>query len=198
MEEMIDSRRGIMKIYRISTEDHGKYAYAAGYGPFGDMPFIDSVGAYMRKMMEESWNMFPEEPGLHVEERASCWPDVMFCGCPPPPCFYSRNVLESLAANGIAVKRATAIPVGKISKGKLKSIPSPDYFVIEAFPGIRVDYAASGFVVDADGNPDPNVPVPRLPPPCSMILQLGPVRTFFACPTVVAAPVIWSSCVRIG
>ena len=30
--------------------------------------------------------------------------------------------------------------------------------MIEALPGIRVDYAASGYIVDADGNPDRSAP----------------------------------------
>lgn len=108
--------------------------------------------------------MFPDVPGLHVEERASHWPDVMFCGGRPPSCFFSRKVIESLDAHGIAVKRLTPIPVGKFGEGKLKSVPLPDYFVIEAIPGIRIDYAASGFVVDADGNPVPGAPIPKPPP----------------------------------
>lgn len=51
-----------------------------------------------------------------------------------------------------------------LRSSRLKALQHPDYFVIEAVPGIRIDYAASGFVVDADGNPDPNLPRPSPPP----------------------------------
>jgi hypothetical protein len=152
-----------MKIYEITSAGHGKYAFAAGYYPFNDMAFMDEMDELKRKMMLDFWRINPCEPGIEIEESASCWPDVMSCTFSPPSCFFSRKVLESLEAHGIAAKRATFIPVGKLAKGKIKTVPPPDYFIIEALPGIQIDYAASGYTVDADGYPDTKIrrPTPR-------------------------------------
>ncbi len=147
-----------MKIYKISTENHGKYAYATGYHAFQDMEFLESVGEYRRKMMEESWRIFPREAGLHIEDPATCWADVMFCGNPPPFFFCSRKVVNSLESHNIPLRRSTLIPIGCIKSKKLREIPPPEYFVLEALPGIQVDYASSGYVVAPDGLPDPNAP----------------------------------------
>ncbi|HEX7260815.1 MAG TPA: hypothetical protein VF258_03285 [Luteolibacter sp.] len=152
-----------MKIYKLSTGGHSKYAYAADYHAFEGMAFIESVGEHQRKMIMDSWRIFPKEPGLNIAPSGSYWPDVMFCGNPLPSCFFSRKVLESLDFHRIAVKRAIPIPVGEVANTKLRMVPPPDYFVIEALPGIRVDYAASGFSVDMDGNPNRNAP--RIDPP---------------------------------
>jgi len=152
-----------MKIYEIASEGHGKYAFAFGYSPFNDMKFIEEWHESDLKRTLEFWKINPGEPGMQIEESASCWPDVMSCTFSPPSCFFSRKVLESLDSNGIAVKRTCPIPVGRVKLGKIKTVPPPDYFVIEAQPGIQIDYAASGYTIDANGYPDEKVlrPTPR-------------------------------------
>jgi hypothetical protein len=94
----------------------------------------------------------------------------MYCGGTVPSFVFARRILNSLEAHDISIKKITSIPITSIESKKLKSIAPPEYFVLEALPGIRVDYAASGYVVDADGNPDPKAPkivpspIPQLDP----------------------------------
>lgn len=159
-----------MKIYEIESKGHGKFAFASGYNPFGGMEFMDEWHETARRSRVDFWKINPGEPGIEIDECASCWPDVMSCTFAPPSCFYSRKVLESLKSHGISVKRATLIPIGKIVKGKIKAVPPPDYFIIEALPGIQIDYAASGYNVDDCGYPDEKIPRPTPRP----ILQHDP------------------------
>ena len=49
--------------------------------------------------------------------------------------------------------RVTEMPIAEINAKALKSKPAPKYFVVETIPGIEVDYAATGFKVDAHGRP---------------------------------------------
>lgn len=49
--------------------------------------------------------------------------------------------------------RVTEMPIAEIKAKALKSKPAPKYFVVEAIPGIEVDYEATGFKIDAQGRP---------------------------------------------
>lgn len=153
-----------MKIYKFETGDSGKYAYAFGYRPFKDMRFFEDLPESIRIRRTQFWALNPGLDGISVGDSGNQWPDLMDCGNPPPFVFFSRKILDSLNAHEIPIRRFTPIPVGDIGSKKLRSIPPPEYFVIEALPGIHVDYAASGYIVDANGNPDPNAPK-IIPPP---------------------------------
>lgn len=153
-----------MNIYTFKTGDSSKYAYASGYRPFEGMSFFDDFPEHLKNSRIRSWEVNQGEPGMQIGDTGSRWPDLMECGNPPPSFVFSRKILASLESHGILPRRITPIPIGEIQSEKLKSVPHPDYFVIEALPGIEVDYAASGYVVDSDGLPDLNSP-PLLPMP---------------------------------
>jgi hypothetical protein len=159
-----------MKIYKFATGDSNKYAYASGYAPFDGMSFFDEFPEQVKEREMAFWAVNPAPPGLCIDDSGSRWPDLMYCGGTPPSFVFSRKVIDSIAAHGIPVKRITPIPVGSIASEKLKTVPRPDYFVIEALPGISLDYAASRVAVDADGNPDFSAPRGNPPP----ILQYDP------------------------
>lgn len=159
-----------MKLYTFKTGDSSKFAYAYGYRPFDGMTFEDDFSKYLKEHRAASAAVNPGPPGLQVGDTGSKWADLMYCGNPPPSFVFSRRILNSLEAHEIPLKGVTPIPIGNIESKKLRSISPPEYFVIEALPGICVDYAASGYVIDADGNPDKNAP--RVIP--SPIPQLDP------------------------
>lgn len=147
-----------MKIFKFETGDSSRFAYASGYYPIGNMAFMEGIPEEIRNRKKLWWEKYPNLPGLHVDDSGSKWPDLMYCGNSPPSYFFSRKILTSLESHGISLRRTTLIPIGSIASKKLREISPPDYFVFEALPGIRVDYAASGYIVDADGNPDRSAP----------------------------------------
>jgi hypothetical protein len=159
-----------MKIFKFESGDSSKFAYAYGYRPFEGMAFEGEFSVTLKESRRAFAAANPGPPGLQVGDTGSIWPDLMYLGDPPPSFVFSRKILNSLGFHGISLKRTTSIPIGSVASKKLRDVPPPDYFVIEALPGIRVDYAASGYVVDADGNPGRNAPR-VLPPP---ILQYDP------------------------
>ncbi len=120
------------------------------------MGFEQEFPEYLRERRKLASVLDPGLPGLHVGETGSRWPDLMSCGNPPPSFVFSRKIVMSLESRDIALRRITPIPIGSIENSKLRNVPAPEYFVIEALPGIQVDYAASGYVVDVDGNPNLN------------------------------------------
>jgi hypothetical protein len=159
-----------MKIYTFSTGDSNKFAYAYGYRPFGEMSFEDHFPEYLKERRHLASMLDLGPPGLQVGDAGAQWPDIMYCGNPPPSFVFSEKVLTSLGSHDISPYKVTPIPISSIASKKLRDIVAPNYFVVEAFPGIRVDYAASGFVVDSNGNPDQNAP--QIQP--SPILQYDP------------------------
>lgn len=148
----------MMKLYSFETIGNRSYCYASGYYPFGETNFMEGIPEGIRNRMLLSWEMFPEIPGLHIDDSGSRWPDLMDCGGGYPSFVFSQKILASLKSHDIMLRRTTPIPIGSIAREKLRDVPPPEYFVIEALPGIRVDYAASGFPVNADGNRDRNAP----------------------------------------
>ena len=147
-----------MKIFEFESGSSSKFAYASGYRPFENMSFFDALPEQQRIRRSQFWALDPGDPGLCIDDSGSRWPDLMECNHPPPHFVFSRKILTSLESHGIPLKRITPIPIGSIASRKLSEVPPPEYFVIEALPGIRVDYAASGYIVDADGNPDRSAP----------------------------------------
>ncbi len=53
--------------------------------------------------------------------------------------------------------RVTNVPVAEIHSRALRKKPQPEYFVVETFPGIEVDWAATGFECDEHGQPIPGL-----------------------------------------
>lgn len=49
--------------------------------------------------------------------------------------------------------RVTEMPIAEIHAKSLRGKPVPKYYVIETIPGIEVDLLATGFKLDAVGNP---------------------------------------------
>jgi hypothetical protein len=143
-----------MKIYKIETgSSYAKqWAFAAGWGPLdGPMPFLDPE-AMQRKIA--FWKVNPRPPGIIIlDTPARLWPDFLDNGGSPPNHFVSRRVLESLERVGIPYARATSIPIAEIRAKKLRAVPPPDYFVLEADQGIKLNFHAMGVPIDAKGNP---------------------------------------------
>ena len=103
--------------------------------------------------MNDFWKVNPSEPGLIIGERGSRWPDFLRNGGSPPLMFVSQRVVNSLQNAGIPIARITSMPIAKIKARNLKNKPPPEYCVIEALPGIEMDYSASGIPIDTEGMP---------------------------------------------
>jgi hypothetical protein len=121
-----------------------QFAWAMGFGPLDEpMPFLDPVHL---QQYREFWNVNPRPPGLIIEDggtRAIAWPDFLGHGGGFPAYFVSAKVIDSLKAENISFVRATPIPVASVACRRLKGVPPPKYFVLEATPGIQIDKEAS-------------------------------------------------------
>jgi hypothetical protein len=146
-----DSRHGLtMTLYTIDHDQWSTkgFAWAAGYGPLPEMPFIHPT--YM-KSKKAYWAVNPEPPGLSIDPGGRKWPDLLGNGHSPPMFFVSERVLNDLRSIDAPIARATEMPIAEINAKALRNKPAPRYFVIETYPGIEVDLAATGFPVDANG-----------------------------------------------
>jgi hypothetical protein len=143
-----------MKIYKIApgSSYDKQWAFAAGWGRIdGPLLFLNPVEMEMK---QASWNVNRDPPGIIIlDTPARLWPDFLANGGSPPNYFVSRKVLESLERVGIPYARATSIPIAEIRAKKLRAVPPPDYFVLEADQGIKLNFHAMGVPLDATGNP---------------------------------------------
>ena len=139
-----------MKIYFMTPGDRQKWAWAGGWGPFADqIPFLHPIEIESKLAF---WKVNPMAPGIHIDETpAWAWPDFLGSGGAPPNFFVSRKVLESLLSEGIRYARATPIPVAVVNARRLKDVPPPEYFVLEAEQGIRFNFQAMGVPHDRHG-----------------------------------------------
>ena len=119
-----------------------------------DMRFLDCLG---QEWAEDIKNFLAHNkcytPGMHVEGNGSSWSDFIGCGSSGPGFFVSERVLEDLKEAGVEIMRATEMPIAEIKTKRLQKLIPPRYYVIEALPGVDVDFRASGYPVDAEGNP---------------------------------------------
>jgi hypothetical protein len=151
-------------LYRIddATVDTKGFAWAGGYGPLESMPFLHP------KFMERRlayWKVNPEPPGLSIDPGGRKWPDFLGNGHSPPMFFVSERVVSDFQNIDVPIARVTEMPIAEINAKALKSKPAPKYFVIETIPGIEVDWEATGFKLDASGNPILNPPPNPWPSP---------------------------------
>jgi hypothetical protein len=131
------------------TSEPNGFAWAGGFGSLlGAMPFFHSSRL---ERAEAFWKVNPGPPGLHIDSGGYKWPDILGHGWGYPSFFVSERVVESLRAFSTGVSRVTEMPVATIEAKRLKKIPPPKYFVIETHAGIELDWAASGYPVDARG-----------------------------------------------
>jgi len=152
-----------MKIYEITggSSYETQWAWASGWrGPLdGPMPFLLQIELESKIAF---WKVNPGPPGIHIDDTpAWAWPDFLSSGGAPPNYFVSRKVLESLLSEGIRYARATPIPVAVVNARRLKAVPPPEYFVLEAEQGIRFNFQAMG--VPHDGHGKALVPASQWP-----------------------------------
>lgn len=159
-----------MKFYEIRHNDSYTkvFAWAMGYGPLPDMPFL--VGD-LPERHKKFWELNPMPPGMEVGTGASKWPDFMGCGDSPPMYFVSERVLYALRSQGIEPLSATPMPIGINKSKKLREIPPPNYFVLRGVPGAEWDFAASGVPVDTQGKAILNPYPKNWPPPIQLKLS---------------------------
>lgn len=146
-----------MKLFRIGFKNEPGMAWAGRYGSVDDPWFIPPT--YLR-VKKQSWDLFPEAPGLYIDSGGKFWPDILGCGASPPGFFVSDRVVACLSAIGAPMGRVTEMPIAEIESKALKNRAAPKYYVVETVPGIEVDLEATGFKVDAHGmailNPPPD------------------------------------------
>lgn len=153
--------------FAIKSAWKSGFAHAYGYGPFDGFDDFLSLPSAFREGKRSYWLQHHIKPGIFIAGAGSKWPDFLACGDPPFGFFISQRVIDSLASHGIPLARATHVPIGEIESDRLKDIPTPAYYAVEAHPGIAIDYAASGFATDSSGHPD-------LPRGQDVIVQLDP------------------------
>jgi hypothetical protein len=129
-----------MNFYCISRIDTGafKYAWSSGYGPVNHMPFFEYFSEDWKRTKSASWNQNNDEPGINIDRGGQEWSDILGCGGGPPSEFFSERVIEDLRNEGIPFLRCTEMPLGKVNSNRLREIPPPKYFVLEAEPGMRI------------------------------------------------------------
>ncbi len=141
-----------MNFYIIRTaESDRRFIYASGYGPLSEPMNFLSPQDLENKV--EFWKVNQREPGIITGERGSKWPDFLRNGGSPPLMFVSQRIVESLHNSGIPIARSTPMPIAKIKAKNIKDKPAPEYSVVEALPGIEMDYEASGISIDSEGKP---------------------------------------------
>jgi hypothetical protein len=114
--------------------------------------------------MEEYWKVNPSAPGLEIE-TGSKWSDLLATGLSPFEFVVSQRLIESLQREGIAIFRKTRMPIHRIRPKRLKDLPPPAYYVLEAVPGLAVDWSAMAVLVGEDGRPRINaIQLMELPP----------------------------------
>ncbi|WP_338285933.1 hypothetical protein [Luteolibacter sp. LG18] len=141
------------KIYSISEASQKGFAWASGYGPFEGMDFFPRLHLVTQRSFMDFWEVNHKPPGISLGETGTKWPDIMFCGNPPPFAFFSDRIVEDLLDFGVEFEGVTPIPLGPIKSKKLRSVPAPAYHVLEAKVGISIDYEASGIAMDDNGQP---------------------------------------------
>jgi hypothetical protein len=123
-----------MKIYDIkATGNYGKpWAWASGLMWYeGKMdywtpgPTLDSF----RKYCSVEDEMLP---GINIDNVGRLWPDWLGAGGGVPSYYVSQRVIDSLRRAGISYRRAIEMPIGHIASKKLRQIPPPVYYVLEA------------------------------------------------------------------
>ncbi len=150
-----------MELYDVRYNNDRGMAWAGGYGPIEDLWFVAPV-VMDRKL--KYWEINPSPPGISIDPGARHWPDVLGCGSAPPSFFVRDKIVDSLREIGAPMGRVTNMPVAEIHSRALRKKPQPEYFVVETFPGIEVDWAATGFECDEHGKPIPGIsprPYPR-------------------------------------
>jgi hypothetical protein len=142
-----------------------KYPWASGIGPLEAMPFLDWMPAELRAGRNEFWRLNPRPPGMMIDPGGCQWSDLIGCGDSFLRFFASEKIVVDLAEAGIEVFRATEMPIAKIDAKKLKAITPPRYYVLEASPGIQVDWKKMGVPTDSENKAimRPN-PTPWPPP----------------------------------
>lgn len=148
------------------------FVYASGYGPLNNpMPFLNDI--YLKRK-RDFWKVNPMPPGLEISETGYKWPDCLNCGGSPPSYFLSARVLSSLESEHIPIARFTPMPIATIrsTSKKLSEAGAPTYFVVEADPGIEIDYLKSGIPVDGQGKPIFD-PLPKPWPPSKWVMKLS-------------------------
>lgn len=162
-----------MKFFEIKSNLNDRtFVYASGYGPLnGPMPFLhDQLLENRRKF----WEVNPSKPGLKISQVGFKWPDCLGNGNSPPPYFLSNKILRSLESENIPIARCTPMPIAVIrSKSKkISEVIAPSYFVVEADPGIEIDYPKSGIPIDKQGKPILD-PLPKPWPPTRWVMKLS-------------------------
>lgn len=129
-----------MKFYCISRAETGpfQYAWADGYGPIDHMPFFESFSDELKQRKSSFWRLNKSRPGITVDRGGSKWSDILGCGGGPPGEFFSERVIMDLKVAGIPFYRCTRMPITQIRSNRLREVLPPNYFVIEAAPGMKI------------------------------------------------------------
>lgn len=144
-----------MNFFTIKASATGgkTHPWASGFGPLDAMPFLDWMPAGLRAGRDEFWRLNPGPPGMRIDAGGSQWSDLIGCGDSLLKFLASENILVGLAEAGIEVFRATGMPIAKIDAKKLKSSTPPRYYVLEAAPGIEMNWKEMGIPTDEENKP---------------------------------------------
>ena len=143
------------KFYQINSWAVGGplYPWSSGYGPLSEMPFIEALPVIWREWIKGPLMGQGYPPGMSIDGGGKIWSDFIGNSGGAVPFFVSERVISDLKTIEVNVWRKTEMPIASIKSKRLKSLPYPKYYVIEAEPGIKVDYEASGVPLDGEGSP---------------------------------------------
>ena len=161
-----------MNFYKLSIPVGGtKHPYASRFGPIPEMPFWESYPESFVKGRKEFWNLAPRPPGMTVAPGGRSWGDFIGHGGGSPFYFVGGRVIDDLREAGIGVLRTTRMPIAEIEGKTMRKIPPPDYFVVEAPPGISIHWQAMGLPTTGDNRLDLSQGYPKPWPPAEWLLD---------------------------
>ena len=156
-----------MNIYRITTEqksDEGTYPWVGWLGPLADLSYADRLPPRLSENQKAFFKANSHiSSGLHIDS-GSIWSDILGFGGTVPSFFVSERIINTLKSENIPLLNTIQAPIAKIEKRgkKLLLSSAPNYYLMEAPPGILRNWEEMGYVLNSDGTPNrEKMPNPR-------------------------------------
>jgi hypothetical protein len=107
------------------------------------MPFFEGLEEY-KEMSYEYWRLNPEPAGMELDNVGTEWSDLISCLNSPSRFFVGERIIQTLEREAIPIFRKTLMPIARIRSKRLRELTPPLYYVVEANPGLSVDWSALG------------------------------------------------------
>lgn len=171
-----------MKFYEVLRNSPGgrKFFWAQG------CRIPEELLQWMNEETLENYRQFQEinkrEEGIYLAKGGKSWPDFMATGDNLPHQFVRKEVVDTMLEEGIdGILRITPLQIRKIGGKPADSVPYPEYVVLEAEPGIEMDWKQMGVPHDANNKIIPPYPTPWPPKKWIFNLDSWNGKDLFSC-----------------